>query len=81
MLNVAVTDFAALIATLQVLPLEVSQPVQATEAPLPGVAVRTTAVPELNEAVHPVVAHAVMPAGLLVTVPEAAPALFTVSTY
>ena len=81
MLNVAVTDFAALIATLQVLPLELSQPVQPTETPLPGAAVKTTAVPELNEAVHPVVAQALMPAGLLVTVPDPAPALFTVSVY
>ena len=72
------TDFAAISVTLQVLPLNESQPVQATDAPAAGVAVSTTAVPELNCAVQPDVEQLLMPVGLLLTVPEAAPALFTV---
>ena len=48
-------------------------------APLPGLGVRVTIVPQLNEALH--VGEQVIPAGVLVTVPVEVPASVTVSWY
>src|SRR5438552_11066458 len=76
--NAAVTEVAAFIVTLQV-PVPVQppplQPVQV--APAAGVAVRLTAVPVVKAVEQ--VAPQEIPAGVLVTVPLAAPALVTVS--
>jgi hypothetical protein len=76
--NVAVTDVAALIVTVQV-PVPVQppplQPVKLE--PAAGVAVSVTAVPLANEEAQ--VAPQEMPAGALVTVPLPAPVLLTVS--
>ncbi len=74
--NVAVTLLFASMVTLHVVPLTVLQPDQLAKLqPCAGVAVSVTAVPCWNGAEH--VAPQLIPAGLLVTVPE--PLLFTVS--
>ena len=67
----------AFIVTVQVLPVTLQlEPVQpAKDEPAAGVAVNVTTVPLANDDVH--VAPQLMPAGLLVTVPEPAPALPT----
>jgi len=72
-----VTDLAAFMVSLQVdLPMQApDQP--SKNAPLPGLAVRVTTVPEVNEALH--VGAQLIPAGLLVTVPVEVPAKVTVS--
>jgi hypothetical protein len=76
-LNTAVTDFAALIVTVQV-PVPEQAPLQPPNtAPVPGVAVRVTVVPTLKSWVQ-ALPHE-MPAGLLVTVPVPAPLLSTSS--
>ncbi len=75
-LNVAVTDRAADIVTVQVPDAFVQSPLQpAKTEPVVGVAVRTTEVPSLKLAVQ--VAPQLMPAGLLVTVPVPPPPLVT----
>jgi len=77
MLNVAVADSAAFMVSLQ-MPVPLQAPDHpAKNAPLPGVGVSVTAVPELNDAVQ--VEGQVMPAGLLLTVPVEVPAKVTVS--
>ena len=74
----AVTEAAALIVTMQVPVPEQPPPLQPEKVePAVGVAVKVTAVPLANGPEH--VAPQVMPAGLLATVPEPAPALLTVS--
>ena len=75
--NVAVTDWAALIVTVQV-PVPVHPPPLQPEnvEPAAGEALSVTAVPVVNEA-EQVVPHEI-PAGLLVTVPVPAPAFETV---
>jgi hypothetical protein len=81
--NVAVTDCAALTVTVHVPVPEHPEPFHPEKAdPVPAVAVSVTEVPESNVADvdgH-VVPHA-MPAGLLVTVPDPLPDLFTVSWF
>jgi hypothetical protein len=75
--NPAVTAVAAFSVTVQVPVPEQPPPVQPEKVePAAGVAVSVTAVPLANAAEH--VAPQEMPAGLLVTVPEPAPALLTV---
>src|SRR5215831_3319694 len=72
--KVAVTVCAALIVTVQVLPVPVqTPPLQPVNVePAAGVAVRVTAVPLVNGAEHEVPQE--MPVGTLVTVPDPAPA-------
>jgi len=75
--NVAVTEAAALIVTVQGPVPEQPPPLQPVKVELAsGVAVKVTAVPLANGAEH--VAPQAIPAGLLVTVPAPAPALVTV---
>jgi phage tail protein X len=75
--NVAVTELAAFIVTVQA-PVPVQAPLQPVKvAPAAGVAVSVTAVPAANDAEH--VVPQLMPAGVLVTVPGPAPARLTVS--
>jgi hypothetical protein len=77
MLKVAVTDFAALIVTVQEVPAALSQPDQPAKIELAaGAAVSVTDVPLLKEAEQ--VAPQLIPAGLLVTVPVPDPFLATV---
>lgn len=77
MLKVAVTDWFAFMVTLQA-PVPLHAPDHpAKKAPLAGVAVSLTLVPELNDALQ--VGAQVMPAGLLVTVPVEVPASCTES--
>jgi hypothetical protein len=74
-LNVAVTEVAALTVTTQV-PVPEQAPLQpAKEDPAAGEAVRVMAVPGVTDCEQ--VAPQLMPAGLLVTVPEPAPLLAT----
>jgi hypothetical protein len=77
-MNVAVTEVAAIIVTVQV-PVPVQPPPlqPVNMEPAAGAAVRVTTVPIVNEVEH--VAPHEIPAGLLVTVPLPAPALDTVS--
>ena len=76
--NVAVTDCAWLIATVQVVAVPVQAPDQPVKLePAVGAAVRVTDVPLLKLAEH--VLPQLIPAGLLVTVPVPAPDLLTVS--
>jgi hypothetical protein len=76
--NVAVQLRAADIVTLP--SLQSASPVQpANVEPADGEAVSATPVPEANDALH--VAPQLIPAGLLVTVPEPVPALLIVSVY
>src|SRR6185436_8235767 len=75
--NVAVTEVAALTVTAQ-LPVPEHAPLQpANDEPAAGVAVRVIAVPGVSDCEQ--VAPQVMPAGLLVTVPDPAPLLVTES--
>ncbi len=72
MLNVAVTDSADVIVTTQ-LPVPLQAPLQpANTDPLAGVSVNVTTVPLAKSAVQ--VPVQLIPAGLLVTVPEPVPA-------
>ncbi len=74
-LKVAVTDVAALTVTAQV-PVPEQAPLQpAKEEPAAGVAVSVMAVPWVRDCEQ--VAPQLMPAGLLVTVPEPVPPLAT----
>ena len=76
--NVAVTDFAALIETTHVAAVPVQAPLQPVKLePAAAAAVSVTFVPSVKAAWQ--VAPQAMPAGLLVTVPEPAPARVTVS--
>src|SRR5579863_9451582 len=77
-LNVAVTDSAALIVIVQVpVPLHAAFPLHPAKVePAAGVAVKITCVPLLKFAEQ--VAPQLMPAGLLDTVPVPVPALVTV---
>jgi len=78
--NVAVTLVAAVIDTVHVPVPEQPPPDQPLNVePTPGVAARTTLVPELYDAEH--VAPQLIPAGFDVTVPTPAPALLTVRAY
>jgi hypothetical protein len=75
---VAVTVVAALSVTVQVPVPEQLPPLQPEKVePAAGAAVKVTAVPLANAAVH--VAPQEIPAGLLVTVPVPAPLELTVS--
>src|SRR5437773_5218896 len=75
--NVAVTEVAAFIVTMQVPVPEQPPPLQPVKVELAsGVAVKVTAVPLANGAEH--VAPQAMPAGLRATVPAPAPALVSV---
>ncbi|NKE70328.1 hypothetical protein MNODULE_06195 [Nitrospiraceae bacterium HYJII51-Mn-bac16s-1-B09] len=77
MLKVAVTDFAALIVTVQEVPAALSQPDQPAKIELAeGAAVSVIDVPLLKDAEQ--VAPQLIPAGLLVTVPVPDPFLATV---
>src|SRR5450755_2440839 len=77
-LNVAVTDFAALIVTLQA-PVPVHAPLQPAKVePEPTAWVRVTTVPLLKFVLQ--VPGQLMPTGLLVTVPVPVPASLTVKT-
>src|SRR5438105_695564 len=77
MLKVAVTDWFAFMVRVQV-PVPLQAPDQpAKNAPLAGVAVSLTLVPELNDALH--VGAQLIPVGLLVTVPVEVPASCTES--
>ena len=74
----AVTVVAAVSETVQVLVPEQPPPLQPVKVePASGAAVRVTAAPLANAAVH--VAPQEIPPGLLVTVPVPVPALLTVS--
>src|SRR5437867_1779540 len=78
--KVAVTDWAALIVTMQLpVPLHPPphQPMNAD--PLAGMAVKVTDVPLANDALH--AAPQSMPAGLLVTVPLPLPVFVTDRMY
>ncbi len=76
--NVAVTLWAALITTVQVLAVPEHAPLQPAKVePAAGAAVKVTAVPLVNAAEQ--VAPQEMPAGALVTVPEPAPAVVSES--
>src|SRR5213083_245721 len=76
--NVAVTEVAALIVTVQVPVPEQPPPLQPEKVePATGAAVKVTAVPLANAAEQVVPQET--PAGALVTLPVPAPALFTVS--
>ena len=71
--NVAVTDWSALIVTVHVPVPEQPAPLQPVKVePAAGVAVSVTTVPSLNDAEQ--VAPQLIPAGELVTVPEPVPA-------
>src|SRR5262245_12108631 len=73
--KVAVTEVAAFTVTEQV-PVPEHAPLQpANEEPAAGVAVRVIAVPGVTDCEH--VVPQLMPAGLLVIVPEPAPLLVT----
>jgi hypothetical protein len=75
--NVAVVERAALIVTVQVEAMPLHDPLHPENSdPAPGTAVRVTLVPEVKAAEQ--VAPQAMPAGLLVTVPDPAPAFVTV---
>jgi hypothetical protein len=75
--NVAVTDLAAFIVTVQVAPETPSHPFQPPKMEVPlAVAVSVTNVPLLKEAEHAV--PQLMPDGLEVTVPLPLPAVLTV---
>jgi hypothetical protein len=75
--KVAVTVLAAFSVTVHA-PAPAQAPLQPVKiAPAPGVAVRATAVPLLNDAEQ--VVPQLMPAGALVMVPDPAPARLTVS--
>jgi hypothetical protein len=76
--NVAVTVFAPSTVTVQLVPFAVSQPDQLPKVE-PGLAtaVSATCAPLLNDAEQAF--PQLMPAGLLVTVPEPAPVFVTVS--
>lgn len=75
--NVAVTDFAALIVTEQEAPVAVSQPVQPEKLEsATGAAVRVTEVPVLKKPEQSV--PQLTPAGKEVTVPEPLPSFKTV---
>ena len=77
MLKVAVTDFAALIVTVQEVPAALSQPDQPAKIELAaGAAVSVIDVPLLKDAEQ--VAPQLMPEGDEVTVPVPAPVLLTV---
>lgn len=70
------TLLAAVMATVQVFPLDESHPDQLErEEPLSGAAVRVTDVPEVYEDEH--VEPQLIPAGLLVIVPVPVPDLVT----
>jgi hypothetical protein len=74
-LNVAVTEVAALTVTAQV-PVPEQAPLQpANDEPAAGAAVRVLAVPGVTDCEQ--VAPQLMPAGLLVTVPEPVPPFVT----
>ena len=76
--NVAVTAVSELRGTVQVSVPAHTAPLQPAKAdPFAGVAVNVTTVPELNCEEH--AAPQLMPAGLLVTVPEPVPAVLIVS--
>ena len=76
-MNVAATDVAALIVTVQG-PVPVQPPLQPVNVePAAGVAVKVTAVPLANAAEQ--VAPQEMPAGAVETVPVPAPAFVTES--
>src|SRR5512145_2410141 len=77
-LNVATTVLLAVIVTLQVVPVAVSQPVQPTNVePAEGVAVRLRAVPVSTVAVQAAPQLIAPP----VTVPVPVPPFWTVSVY
>ena len=77
-LNAAVTVRAAFIVTLQVVPLEVSQPPQLTNVdPASGEAASVTAVPAASDTPH--VAPQLIPPP--VTVPDPVPLFWTVRVY
>ena len=77
-MNVAVTDSAALIVTVQTPTPEQPAPLHpANVVPLFGVAVSVTCAPVVNDAAH-VLGHSI-PEGLLLTVPLPVPAGVTVS--
>ncbi len=76
--NVAVTFLAAVMLTVQEVPLKVSQPDQAVKSEsADAAAVRVTWVPELNDAEQ--VAPQLIPAGDEVTVPVPVPVLLTLN--
>jgi hypothetical protein len=77
-LKVAVTDLSEFIVKVQVLLVPEQSPDQPAKVePESAVAVRVTVVPEAKYATHPV--PQLIPAGLLVTVPDPVPVLETVS--
>jgi hypothetical protein len=79
LVNVAVTEAAALIVTLQ-LPVPVHAPLQPVKVDAPsGEAVSVTTVPDANDALQ--VVPQVMPAGEEVTVPPPVPAFVTLRVY
>src|SRR6266446_2899338 len=76
--NVAVTVFVAVAATVHCVPTLVLQPLQPAKVEVAaGVAVSTTAVPPMKVAEQLV--PQVIPVGVLVTIPEPVPALTTAS--
>jgi hypothetical protein len=77
-LKVAVTDLLEFIVKVQVLLVPEQSPDQPEKVePESAVAVRVTVVPEVKYATHS--APQLIPAGLLVTVPDPVPVLETVS--